>query len=119
MLADGLLSGATAPSPGAHFVAPRMERGRPSQNVRTARALVDMAAQKRCTTAQLALAWLRARGDDIVPLVGISRRARLDENLALDVRVSRDDYTQLDAAFAAGAIVGNRYPSFVMKYAAR
>ncbi|WP_437877273.1 aldo/keto reductase [Sorangium sp. So ce513] len=121
VLADGLLSGATAPSPRAHFVAPRMEGHALEQNVRAARPLVDMAARKRCTPAQLAIAWLLARGDnDIVPLVGISRRARLDENLpALDVRVSPDELAQLDAAFAPGAIVGDRYPPFVMKYAAR
>nr|WP_207213843.1 aldo/keto reductase [Sorangium cellulosum] len=120
VLADGLLSGATAPSPGAHFVAPRMEGHALEQNVRAARPLVDLAARKRCTPAQLAIAWLRTRGDDIVPLVGIRRRARLDENLpALDVRVSPDELAQLDAAFAPGAIVGDRYPPFVMKYAAR
>lgn len=118
VLADGLLTGATAPAASAHFVPPRMEGDALKQNVETCRALLAIAERKRCSPAQLAVAWLRS--DDVVPLIGINRRARLDENLAaIDVTLTADERAELDAAFAPGKIVGDRYPTFVMKYAAR
>lgn len=58
---------------------------------------------------QLAIAWVLSRGEDVVPLVGMSRRARLTENLkAFDVTLGEED---LDRSFALGAITGDRYPA--------
>jgi aryl-alcohol dehydrogenase-like predicted oxidoreductase len=74
-------------------------------------AQVEKAAQEKgCTPAQLALAWVLARGDDIVPIPGTKRRKYLDENIgALDVQLTPDDMAQIDAIFPVGAAVGDRY----------
>ena len=81
--------------------------------------LKEMAAQKRLTPAQLSVAWLLTRGEDILPLIGMSRPSRLPDNLAvLDIRFSEDELVALNQAFALGAIRGDRYPAFVRKYAA-
>jgi aryl-alcohol dehydrogenase-like predicted oxidoreductase len=70
--------------------------------------------------AQLAVAWLLSRGDDMFPLVGMSRRSRVAENVAiLDIRFSADELAALDRAFAPGTIIGDRYPAFVQKLAAQ
>ncbi len=73
--------------------------------------LERMAREKNCRTPQLAIAWVLSRGKDIVPLVGMSRRARLAENLkAFDVALTKEDLDDLDGSFALGAITGDRYP---------
>jgi aryl-alcohol dehydrogenase-like predicted oxidoreductase len=70
-----------------------------------------LAARKGCTTAQLALAWLLHRGDDIVPIPGTKSRARLEQNAdAASLRLSADEVAQLDAALPLGAAHGARYP---------
>ena len=122
VLADGLLSGAKAGEPigaGLHFLPPRLEGDDLDHNLATVAFLNDMAAARNCSPAQLAVAWLLTRGDDIVPLIGMRRRARLAENLAiLDIVFTADELAALDTAFAPGAIVGDRYPPFVQKFAA-
>ena len=72
---------------------------------------VEAKAQERgCTTAQLALAWVLAKGDDIVPIPGTKRRKYLDENIgALDLRLSREDLDRLDRILPPGAAAGDRY----------
>ncbi|HXH77105.1 aldo/keto reductase [Nocardioides sp.] len=77
-------------------------------------ALVDrvraIAAEKGCTPGQLALAWVLAQGDDVVPIPGTKRVAYLEENVgALDVALSSDDLKALDAAVPRGSVVGARY----------
>lgn len=123
VLADGLLSGAvTGEPPGGstRLTPPRMQGENVVHNVAVAEFLKGMAGEKGCTPAQVAVAWLLTRGDDIVPLVGMSRRSRLPENLGvLDIRLSGDELAALDRHFAPGAIEGDRYPAFVMKYAAQ
>jgi aryl-alcohol dehydrogenase-like predicted oxidoreductase len=79
-----------------------------------------MAREKNCTTAQLAIAWVLSRGEDIVPLVGMSRRARVADNLkAFDVTLSKEDLADLDQTFALGAITGDRYPAQVKHLVAK
>jgi aryl-alcohol dehydrogenase-like predicted oxidoreductase len=79
------------------------------KNLATVGVLEDLARSKGRTPAQLAVAWVLARGDDIVPLIGTSRRSRLAENLgALNIDLDADELSALDAAFAPGAIVGSR-----------
>ena len=123
VLADGLLSGAVTdelPGGGTRLAPPRMLGENIRHNAAVAAVLKDMAAAKGCIPAQLAVAWLLTRGHDIVPLVGMRRRSRLPENLGvLDIRLSDDEIAALDRHFALGAIQGDRYPAFVMKYAAR
>lgn len=122
ILAEGLLTGALPPYPpaGATFFAPRLQGENYARNVATAQALQALAARKGCTPAQAALAWVLTRGEDIVALAGISRPARLADNLAaLDVAFMAEELDELDRAFAPGAVVGDRYPPFVQRWAAR
>jgi len=119
VLADGLLAGATAPLSSSHFVAPRMEGENLVRNLATLTLLTKVAADHGCSTAQVAIAWLLSRGNDVVPLLGVNRRARLAENLAvLDLALSVDVLATLDTHFAPGTIVGDRYPAFVQRLAA-
>ncbi|CAG2138530.1 Aldo-keto reductase IolS [Cupriavidus numazuensis] len=87
-------------------------------------ALVDkvraLADAKGCTPAQLALAWVLARGPQIVPIPGTRRIANLDDNLgALDVRLDVKELADIDAVFPSGAAAGTRYAEHVMPMLAR
>jgi aryl-alcohol dehydrogenase-like predicted oxidoreductase len=80
------------------------------KNISLVREVEAMAKEKGCTTAQLALAWVLAQGDDIVPIPGTKRRKYLDENIAaLDVELSSDDLRRLDEILPPGAAAGERY----------
>ena len=69
-----------------------------------------MAAEKGCSAAQLALAWVLAQGEDIVPIPGTKRRRWLDDNIAaLNVTLTPDDLARIDRAFPPGAAAGDRY----------
>ena len=69
-----------------------------------------MAKEKGCTTAQLALAWVLAKGDDIVPIPGTRHTRYLDDNIgALEVKLSGEDLSRLDAILPPGAAAGQRY----------
>ena len=69
-----------------------------------------MAQEKGCTPAQLALAWVLAQGEDIVPIPGTKRRTYLEDNLgALDVMLTEADLTRIDAVLPPGAATGTRY----------
>jgi len=69
------------------------------------------------TAAQLALAWVLSRGDDVVPIPGTKRRKYLEENLAaLDVELSKDDLRRIDEVAPDGAAAGPRYPEFMMAF---
>jgi aryl-alcohol dehydrogenase-like predicted oxidoreductase len=74
-------------------------------------AQVDtLSAEKGVTPGRLALAWVLARGDDVVPIPGTTRAAHLEENVgALDVELTQDDLDRLERAFPAGATAGDRY----------
>lgn len=123
ILAEGLLTGSLpqgAPPEGVSFLAPRMHGENYARNLTTARVLEAMAASKGLTPAQLAFAWILSRGDDVVPLAGVSRPSRIADNMAaLDVTFTPDELAALERSFAPGAIVGARYPEFVMKWAAQ
>jgi aryl-alcohol dehydrogenase-like predicted oxidoreductase len=74
-----------------------------------------MAADKGCTPAQLALAWVLAQGEDIVPIPGTKRRSYLEDNLvALDVELSDGDLARIDEVLPPGAASGTRYPAATM-----
>jgi aryl-alcohol dehydrogenase-like predicted oxidoreductase len=89
---------------------PRFQGENFARNLRLVDAIGQLAAHKGCTASQLALAWVLAQGDDIVPIPGTKRRAFLDENVgALDVVLSGDDLAAIDAVLPFGAAAGDRY----------
>jgi aryl-alcohol dehydrogenase-like predicted oxidoreductase len=70
-----------------------------------------MSERKGCTPAQLALAWVLAQGEDIVPIPGTKRRSYLEDNVgAIDVELTPDDLRELDQIAPKGAAAGLRYP---------
>jgi aryl-alcohol dehydrogenase-like predicted oxidoreductase len=90
------------------------------ENIDSNMALVqrvrEIARRKGCTPGQLALAWLLAQGDDIVPIPGTKRKARLLENIgALSVDLTAADFAQISEAVPVGAAAGSRYPEAQMK----
>ena len=75
----------------------------------------EIAAAKRCTPAQLALAWVLAQGEDVVPIPGTKRRKYLEENVgALSVELTADDLRRIDEIAPRGAAAGLRYPEAMM-----
>lgn len=117
VVTQGLLTGAIgadlAPDDPRRYM-PRFHDENLSRNLATVAALRDMAAARGCTPAQLAIAWVLSRGEDIVPLMGMSRRTRLPENLAaMDIALDTRAFAELDRIFAPGAIQGERYPAQV------
>ncbi len=122
VLADGLLTGTMTnePTDRGHFTVPRMQGENLKHNLKAVELLKNLAATKGCSSAQLAVAWLLSQGDDIIPLLGMSRPARVSENLrVLDITLTAGELEALDKAFGPGAIKGDRYPGLVMKLAAR
>ena len=95
---------------------PRFSEGNLSHNLSLVDRLMEMAAGKKCRPAQLALAWLLARGQDIFPIPGTKHVNRLEENFgALQVPLTPEEVARLDAAFPAGAAAGTRYSEQAMK----
>jgi aryl-alcohol dehydrogenase-like predicted oxidoreductase len=90
---------------------PRFAAENLARNLGLLTTLRELAAAKRCTPAQLALAWLLAQGADIVPIPGTKRRRWLEENVkALEVRLDAAERARLEQAFAPGITAGERYP---------
>jgi aryl-alcohol dehydrogenase-like predicted oxidoreductase len=88
---------------------PRLQGQHLERNQQIAAKVRELAQEKRCTPAQLALAWLLAQGDDIVPIPGTKHRYYLEENLAaLEVELSGDELMRIDAAVPRAT--GARYP---------
>jgi aryl-alcohol dehydrogenase-like predicted oxidoreductase len=115
VLSRGLLGGHWSPDRelrGGDFRAhsPRFQGENLERNLAIARNLGEVAAELGITTAQLAIGWVAAQGDDIVPLVGARRRDRLDESLgALGVNLSDADLERIEAAVPRGSAAGDRY----------
>jgi aryl-alcohol dehydrogenase-like predicted oxidoreductase len=111
VLSRGLLTGTLPPTFGgirAHL--PRFQGENYRHNAVLVEALSRIAASKGVTGAQLALAWVLAKGDDIVPLIGTTRRTRLAEGLAaLDIRLTPAELAEVEAAVPASAVAGTRY----------
>jgi len=112
ILSRGLLSSGTARvaanDPRTRF--PRFSGENHVRNLELLAALEDIAAGHGVTAAQLAIAWVSSRGNDIIPLIGTKRRDRLAEALkALDLTLSADDLAAVEAAVPAGAVAGDRY----------
>ena len=91
---------------------PRFQAENFGRNRELVAKIEAIAAEKRCTPAQLTLAWLLAQGDDVVAIPGTRYVKRLEENLgALDVRLTRDEVERIAQAVPAGAAAGTRYPA--------
>jgi aryl-alcohol dehydrogenase-like predicted oxidoreductase len=90
---------------------PRFQGDNLAANAALVRPLMELADAKRCTPAQLALAWLLAQGADMVPIPGTKRRTHLRDNLAaLQVKLSADEAAALARAIDDGNVQGTRYP---------
>ena len=95
---------------------PRFQGENFQKNLDLVQRIREMAEQKGCTPSQLALAWVLAQGEDIVPIPGSSRRAHLEENLAsLEVSLSPEDLARIDEVAPKGVAAGERYPEGGMK----
>jgi aryl-alcohol dehydrogenase-like predicted oxidoreductase len=89
---------------------PRFEQENFRRNMELVEKIRAIAARKGCTPAQLALAWVLAQGDDIVPIPGTKRRQYLEENFgALDIRLTPEELTDVDSLIPPGAAAGSRY----------
>ncbi|MFJ5223523.1 aldo/keto reductase [Streptomyces sp. NPDC088400] len=96
---------------------PRFQGDNLQHNLGLVDSLRKVAEQKGVTVAQIAIAWVLSRGDDIVPLIGARRRDRLTEALgALDVTLDADDLAMIERAVPADAAVGDRYPAAQMAH---
>jgi aryl-alcohol dehydrogenase-like predicted oxidoreductase len=95
---------------------PRFQGENLRRNVTLAERVEALAARNRCTPAQLALAWVLAQGEDIVPIPGTKRRPYLEENVAaLGVEFSAAELAEIAAALPPGAASGMRYPEWSMQ----
>jgi aryl-alcohol dehydrogenase-like predicted oxidoreductase len=97
-------------------LSPRFQGENFQRNLDLVARIEAIARAKGCTASQLALAWVLARGDDIVPIPGTKRMLYLDENMgALSVRLSPGELAEIDAAVPAGRAAGERYPAHSMQ----
>ena len=89
---------------------PRFQGENFQKNLDLVERVEELAASKGCTAAQIALAWVLAQGEDIVPIPGTTRVKNLEENVsALDVELSDEELQDLEAVFPKGAAAGDRY----------
>ncbi len=96
---------------------PRFQGENFARNLLLVKQVQGLAEEKGCTPAQLALAWVMAQGQDVVPIPGTKRRSRLDENLgALDVYLSKDELASIERIFPVEAVAGARYAAASMTH---
>src|SRR4051794_3321172 len=113
VLSRGLIGGAaqgieTAGDYRAYL--PRFQGDNLAANAKLVDALSAIAQEKGATAAQLAIAWVLAQGQDVIPLIGARTRGRLAEALAaLDLELTAEDLARIDTAFPVGAVAGDRY----------
>lgn len=121
MLSGGLISDRAAAARNAaseiRTRKPRFFAENFSRNVTLVEALGKIAKEKGATTAQLAFAWVKSRGEDIVPLIGARRRDQLKEALgALDLKLTPADFARIAEAAPAAAVAGTRYLPAVLAH---
>src|SRR3982751_3647170 len=116
MLTGSVKGKADPPDGDRRLAHPRFQGEHLERNVKIVKRLEEIAVAKKCTPAQLVLAWLLAQGKDIVPIPGTKRKQRVDENLdALEVRLSAQDVKRISEIAPVGAGAGLRYPGEAMK----
>ncbi len=117
VLSRGLLGGSRPAGPGdfrAHL--PRFSGENRERNERLVEALGKLAEEKGVRTAQLAIAWVLAKGESIVPVIGARTRAQLDESLgALRIGLSPEEIARIEEAVPAAAVAGSRYDERQMR----
>ncbi|HET9652112.1 MAG TPA: aldo/keto reductase, partial [Usitatibacter sp.] len=95
---------------------PRFQGANFTKNLRLVDEITAMAREKGCTPSQLALAWVLAQGEDMVPIPGTKHRKYLEENVAAEnLRLGREDLARIDRALPPGAAAGLRYPEQGMR----
>jgi aryl-alcohol dehydrogenase-like predicted oxidoreductase len=120
-LGRGMLTGtvhgkADVPEGDRRLQHPRFQGENLDRNVQLALKLEQISKEKKCTVAQLVLAWLLAQGTDVLPIPGTKRKERVDENLgALGIKLSAQDLRRISEAAPPGAGAGTRYPPEGMK----
>ncbi len=98
-------------------ISPRFQEENIKQNLALVEKIRSLAEDKGVTAGQLALAWVLAQGDDIVPIPGTKRRRYLEENVAAcEVTLTRDELSEIAAALPPGAAAGLRYPEQAMQF---
>ncbi len=94
---------------------PRFQGENFQKNLELVKRVEEIANEKKCTPSQLALAWLLAQGQDIIPIPGTKRRKYLEENVgALNVKLTPQDLRRIHEVAPHGAAAGNRYPESMM-----
>ncbi|WP_435006790.1 aldo/keto reductase [Tundrisphaera lichenicola] len=97
---------------------PRFTEDNLSRNLPLLRPIEEISRTHGATLAQIALAWLLSRGDQVIPIPGMKRRTHLDENLgALEIRLDPEEIARLETTFGPGAIAGERYTTEVARWA--
>ncbi len=118
VLSRGLLSGSATAGPSdlrAHL--PRFHGENFRKNRKLVEALNAIAAEKKATASQVAIAWVMSRGPDIIPLIGARRRKQLEESVrALDLKLSAEDLARIESAVPAEAVAGTRYAEEQMRW---
>jgi aryl-alcohol dehydrogenase-like predicted oxidoreductase len=116
MLTGSVKGKADLPEGDRRLAHPRFQGEALDKNVKIVKRLEEIAVEKKCTPAQLVLAWLLAQGADIVPIPGTKRKSRIDENLgALAVKLSAQDVKRISEVAPVGAGAGLRYPAEGLK----
>jgi aryl-alcohol dehydrogenase-like predicted oxidoreductase len=111
MLTGSVKGKADLPDGDRRLAHPRFQGEALDKNVKIVKRLEEIAVEKKCTPAQLVLAWLLAQGKDIVPIPGTKRKSRIDENVgALEVKLSPQDVKRISEVAPVGAGAGLRYP---------
>jgi aryl-alcohol dehydrogenase-like predicted oxidoreductase len=115
LISDHALTGAPAGEIRGRM--PRFQGENLARNRALVQALQALAGEKGCTTAQLAIAWVASRGDDVIPLIGAKRPDQVASAVgALDVRLSPTDLARIEAAVPAAAVAGERYGAALMTH---
>jgi aryl-alcohol dehydrogenase-like predicted oxidoreductase len=121
VLSRGLLSGRVPPAGNKGDIRivrmPRFQQGNVDKNLSLVEALRQIGKEKGATAAQLAIAWVRSRGDDVVPVMGARRRDQLKESLgAFDLKLNAADLARIEAAVSPDEIAGTRYDAPQMSH---
>jgi aryl-alcohol dehydrogenase-like predicted oxidoreductase len=116
MLTGSVKGKADLPEGDRRLAHPRFQAEHLDANVKIVKRLEELAEHKKCTPAQLVLAWLVAQGKEIVTIPGTKRKQRVEENLAaLDLKLSAAELEKISAVAPVGAASGPRYPADGMK----
>jgi aryl-alcohol dehydrogenase-like predicted oxidoreductase len=114
-LAGGVRRAETYSEGDTRRIDPRYRGTNYDANVQAARVVFDIATEKEIRPAQVALAWLLGRGDDIVPIPGTKRRPYLEENTAATfIELDEAEIVRLDNALVPGTVSGNRYADWIL-----